>query len=328
MKERICYFCEYRAPHNTIHEGHLRKHTKEKPFSCILINCFLSFALQSDLIRHYKKVHKIFESKKRQRIPSNCYFCSRDFGGFENLNQHMLSHTRERPYKCVHPSCKKFTGDVGSRKNHALMCSFNPNVNNNIQTRDEIYRKVLSECQFQCYFCSKIYKEKSSLYKHIQRHTGELKVSCFGCKIQFNYRDIWKHKKVCVISRQLFMCPFCNAPKTSRGELNNHIRNVHTKDDAKTKCYFCNISFPKDTIRGHLVTHTKEKAFKCGFCILSFTQHTNLKNHIASKHRDTEQGKEIWKNLRRECYFCKKYFSSFENLRKHMALNTMEIRKG
>jgi len=320
MSDRICYFCKYRAPHNTGHEGHLRKHTKEKPFYCLQTNCYSSFAQQSGLNKHCKQVHKNLKSKERQKSSKNCYFCN--FRG--HRLQHMLRHTRERPYKCPFTKCRNFSISITARNQHTLMCEYNPNLKNNIQKREEFYRKVLIEGKFQCYFCLKNFGEKGNFFKHIRWHTEELSASCAGCKIQFNHRDIWKHRKVCVKSRQLFMCPFCNVSKTGTGELNNHIRNVHTKDDVKLICYFCNVSVLRNQMKEHIATHTQEKPSKCRYCSVSCVNNTSLKGHIASKHRDTEHGREIRNKLRRKCYVCHRCFASFERLRIHMACHTME----
>jgi len=165
------------------------------------------------------------------------------------------------------------------------------------------------------------------LFAHIKRHTGEFKVSCFGCKIQFNYRDIEKHKRTCVKNRKLFMCPFCNSSKTSKAAFNAHIQTVHTKDIPKTKCYFCNASFVETRLGQHLTKHTNEKVYKCRFCSVSYAKHMNLKSHVASKHRDTEEGEEIRKKRRRKCYFCMKYLASLVIIRNHMGKHTMETRQ-
>jgi len=94
--------------------------------------------------------------------------------------------------------------------------------------------------------------------------------------------------------------------KNEYRQLKNHIRNVLTKDDVKLKCYFCHVSFPNNMIREHLAKHTQEKAFKCGYCIVSCTKIGNLMSHIAPKHSKTDQGRKIRNKLRRNYYFCNK----------------------
>jgi len=327
MSEKICYFCLYKSRYKSSTEVHLRNHTKEKPFFCVQKNCLLSFSRQGNPYNHSKSVHKIVKLKKHQRSSHNYYFFSRDFKCLSDLSAHILSHTQERPYKCPYNNCKKFSLSKWIQNEHAQLCDYNPTLKNNLQKRHEISRKILDEGQFQCYFCLKNYTSKRTLFLHIKSHTGELKITCFGCKIQLNCLDLWKHRAICVPIRKLFMCPFCNCSKTTSGNLNSHIQDVHTKDNPKTKCYFCSASFHANHMDRHLATHTQEKAYECGYCSFSCAQHGALRIHVASKHRDTEEGKEMWAKLRRKCYFCSKYFASYFNLRNHMGFHTMETRK-
>jgi len=327
MKDKVCYFCQYKTTKSTNFEAHLRTHTKEKPFLCMEQSCFLSFGHQSPFDTHCRTVHKIVKSNKHHRSTPNCYFCRQDFVDNYSLDRHVMCHTRERPYKCLYKNCKNFSCSSQARNKHALLCNYNPYLKNNIQKVQSLNRKVLNEGQFQCYFCLKNFTSKNILFTHIKNHTGGLKVFCSGCKIRFNSRDIHKHRYSCIKNRRLFTCPFCNCSKGGLPELNFHIQNVHTKDSVKTKCYFCNASFPEYTMRNHLVLHTKEKSYKCRYCDFSFVLHTSLKSHIAAKHRDTQEGWKSRKKLRRKCYFCKKYFPSFTCLRNHMVQHTLKFRK-
>jgi len=116
MSDRICYFCHYMTYDRSNTEEHLRCHTKEKPFPCMERNCSWSFARQSYLINHNRKLHKIFNLKERQKSIHKCYFCSREWNSSSDLAVHMLCRTRERPYKCPFTKCKKFSRGTGAPK--------------------------------------------------------------------------------------------------------------------------------------------------------------------------------------------------------------------
>jgi len=326
MSVKNCYFCDYKTLVQRNIEQHFRTHTKEKPFLCKEENCYLWFVHQGTLDTHWKNVHKIVKFKESSS--HNCYFCSQELRCLSALASHMFRHTRERPFKCVYNKCKMFSDDAWARNQHVLVCNYNPKLKNNLLQREKMFRKVLSDGQFQCYFCLKNFMYKKTLFSHIKRHTGELfSVSCFGCKRQFNYRDIWKHRTSCIKERQLFMCPFCNCSKGSSWELNFHIQSSHTKDNVKIKCYFCSVNVVERRMGEHLTTHTQEKVFKCGNCNVRYGKYRTLHGHIASKHRDTEEGRKSRRKFRKECYFCKKILARFETLRNHMAKHTMETRR-
>jgi len=189
----ICYFCQYKAHGKTSSEDHLRMHTKEKPFQCVELNCFSSFATKNNLYAHCKNVHKIVKVTQIKTSIHKCYFCSRHYTCESHLAEHMFRHTRERPYKCVYSKCKTFCWNKRARNQHALFCNYNPDLKKNLQKRDKMNRKVLNEYQYQCYFCQQNFQQNAALFAHIKRHTGEFCVSCVGCKVRFNYRDLWKH---------------------------------------------------------------------------------------------------------------------------------------
>jgi len=266
MSDRICYFCQYRTLYTKHTEEHLRKHTKEKPFACRVENCCSTFARKFYHDRHNKSVHKIFKLKEHKVSTLKCYFCSRELPRLSALANHLLRHTGERPYKCPYTKCKNSSWDIDGRNAHAKLCNHNPDIKNYLQKRAKIHKKAVNEGQFQCYFCRKNFQGKVTLYAHIKKHIEEFTANCLGCKLQFNHREICKHRRICVQTRQLYVCPFCSSCRASAADLNRHIQTVHTKDRVETKCYFCNASFLEATMGNHLSTHTKEKAHKCGYC--------------------------------------------------------------
>jgi len=51
-----------------------------------------------------------------------------------------------------------------------------------------------------------------------------------------------------------------------------------------------------------------------------------MKSHIASQHRDTAVGMDIWKVLRIKLVFWRKYFASYGRLKNHIVFITTESR--
>jgi uncharacterized Zn-finger protein len=73
---------------------HSEIHLAEKPFVCRDV-CFMNFATEEELTAHMKK-HE--ENRK-------CKYCGKWFNSLNHLKDHIVTHTKERKYKCH--ICKK-----------------------------------------------------------------------------------------------------------------------------------------------------------------------------------------------------------------------------
>jgi uncharacterized Zn-finger protein len=61
---------------------------------------------------------KLIFKKKVNREKFKCNLCSKSFNMRNNLNVHMRSHTKERPYECPHSKCGKLFATKGNMKKH------------------------------------------------------------------------------------------------------------------------------------------------------------------------------------------------------------------
>jgi len=328
MQVRKCYFCDYETRRKVDAEDHLRSHTKETPYFCGEQNCSAMFARTNSLVKHRKKIHNILNIQTLKTPKTyECYFCSNKIRSFSIMIAHLSMHTMERPFKCSFTKCTKYFHTKTHQRTHYGVCDFNPDVKVNLLQIEEKYKQVLNECGFQCYFCHTNFKTSSVLFKHIKTmHLNEKCETCFGCKMDFHYRDINKHKNTCAQLRKLFVCKFCNVSKPSISQLNHHIQNVHTQDTVKLKCYFCNLKLLKSKMTTHLATHTKETLHKCHHCQVYVATRHGLQYHIGVRHADTEEGAVIRKEMQRKCYFCLRYFTTKWYLKNHMFVHTKETR--
>ena len=70
---------------------HMRSHTKEMPFQCLL--CQKAFSRLDSL-----NVHKRSHTKEK---PFQCLFCQKSFTTSGELNVHKPSHTKIKPFQCL-----------------------------------------------------------------------------------------------------------------------------------------------------------------------------------------------------------------------------------
>jgi len=283
-----CYFCVKPYPALNKIEDHLTHHTLEYPFPCKQKGCRASYRTKAGFRVHYSLKHpsiKLF--RRNQNTKYLCYFCSNEFSSIHFLFLHLRVHTREFTFNCTFGKCKRAFSTNSSLKYHEPVCDYNPKCVYNYKKRNAKRMR-----QFACYFCSVGYYTKVMLYYHLKIHTMEVVKRCDGCKLNFtNLAKFKVHVQNCnkIIT---FPCKLCTTSKPSQGELNRHIRRVHTKDSVKTECYFCGNKLIMCDLTRHVRTHTKERPGKCQYCGVERKNSADLKKHVKKIHfPDLKSGK-------------------------------------
>ena len=109
-----------------------------------------------------------------------------------------------------------------------------------------------------------------------------------------------------------FHCPFCERKFSDATQCEKHIP-IHTRT---LQCTFCPKNFDsKFHLNRHLITHSKEKPFKCPQCPKGYPQLANLKLHVQSVHENYRP----WK-----CELCGKAFTQKQALATHVRTHTGE----
>ncbi|XP_022181344.1 zinc finger protein 567-like [Myzus persicae] len=103
---------------------------------------------------------------------------------------------------------------------------------------------------FECDKCSKVFKRKDNLRRHLTKHFGGTIYKCQKCPSTFNmkfnlsYHMKTKHGNVC------FSCPKCDKNFCDSRQLNYHDNRIHT-GLMPFECIVCNMRFhaPNDLYR-------------------------------------------------------------------------------
>ena len=159
----VCKFCGHVTVSNSSLAIHIRKHTKEKPYSCA--DCDLNFSRKELLKSHIIRRHT--------EKPYACDVCDRKFVSPDHLSQHMTIHSptrrmlismrppRDKTHQCPH--CEHKTAYAVCLKYH-------------------IKRKHTKDLDYCCDVCGKGFIERSHLRDHrLIKHSGNKPFKCTQC---------------------------------------------------------------------------------------------------------------------------------------------------
>ena len=115
-------------------EDHVSVHTRDKHHCCTVLGCSEAFRSAGDLA-HHRDTHKGIQRHK-------CTMCSSAFSKPSKLLQHMLVHTKERPFKCHQPGCSSTFSQKHTVAEHWEACH-SPGASVRRRKEEERIEKVL-----------------------------------------------------------------------------------------------------------------------------------------------------------------------------------------
>ncbi|XP_026325588.1 zinc finger protein 43-like [Hyposmocoma kahamanoa] len=261
--------------------------------------CTRAFTDYKQLQRHESK-HPIY----KKNMLFSCSQCNKVFNEISELEQHEFTKHGEikegvflnRYYSLLSSvlniKAVKFLHSLGTDTSYfCTKCGYNSNdVINYIK-----HLQIKNCVSLVCNTCSNVYKDKSSLWRHLQDHKEcwidatdqDMEKKCQACHKMVKVANLKSHRKECKVIK----CSICKVILSSMYELSEHQTKAHPMAIMMKFCMLCNREFVGTVALEKHINRSHKKHFhlykyKCMQCDKYFKHPKELFAHYFSTHRD------------------------------------------
>ncbi|CAH8624634.1 unnamed protein product [Schistosoma haematobium] len=252
---------------------HISTHTDTGPISCDTPKCNVKCFSEEDLKRHKLSQHSSVDKDSRRRHACTFPGCSRSYSELNRLEEHLRTHSGERPYVCRKPGCGATFARLSGVKSHEL-------------THVYVRKSSKRLAQYPITMVGNIFGTSFDTSEPILNNQGSSEITTISP------HALPKSTESIEITSEISITPniYKNrtlpliAPKSSAPLLKPSIPTVSWDSGMKLPhiCPFkeCGKAFLKrNKLRDHIYRHTGVRPFVCDQCNASFVQRYELRCH-------------------------------------------------
>uniref|UniRef100_A0A8D0ANY4 Zinc finger protein 341 n=1 Tax=Sander lucioperca TaxID=283035 RepID=A0A8D0ANY4_SANLU len=311
-----CNFCDKIFSKNFDLQQHIRSHTGEKPFQCIV--CGRAFAQKSNVKKHMQ-THKVWpmgvaSTVSRLPITVKVVPVSSNEGSRGEAEQNGLPQLQSnQDQQCQAPSQQIVVID---RSYQCQFCAskfktyFQLKSHMTQHKGEQVYKCVLKSC-------SQTFQKLDQFLEHIRTHQEQLTYRCHLCNKVFpSLFELGVHQySHCFCPQQsthkettIYRCVKCQSRYSTQEALEQHLLTA----THNFPCPHCQKVFPCERyFRRHLPTHGVGGRFKCQICKKAFKT-----EHYLKLHTRIHSGEKPYK-----CSLCEATFNRKDKVKRHMLIH-------
>uniref|UniRef100_A0AAY4AWZ1 C2H2-type domain-containing protein n=1 Tax=Denticeps clupeoides TaxID=299321 RepID=A0AAY4AWZ1_9TELE len=321
VQKLICNFCDKVFSKNFDLQQHIRSHTGEKPFQCIV--CGRAFAQKSNVKKHMQ-THKVWPSGLCSTV-SQLPITFKVLPLCKNGNQeHLQEQGQEVPLsKAPSPHTAPRTSQNKSKQvplnDSSYQCQFCSNKFNSYFQLKSHMTQHKNEQVYKCVVktCCQTFQKLDSFLEHIRSHQEHLTYHCHQCsKVFLSLFELGVHQyshSFCPEQNthkehSFYRCMKCQNRYSTQEALEQHLLTV----SHNFPCPHCQKVFPCEKyFRRHLPTHGVGGKFKCLICKKFFKT-----EHYLKLHSRIHSGEKPYK-----CVVCEATFNRKDKVKRHMLVH-------
>lgn len=285
-------------------------------------NVRLELQTESVLSNGKENVDMVEQVAEESVFESNvlkCTVCGKEFRKNFDLQQHIRSHTGERPFQCV--VCGRAFAQKSNVMKHMAthkvwpkqLSTLPPVPSNACGTEG----RLLIEKMFACQYCSCIFDNYQDLKSHRKEHINQKVYKCAqkSCPMTFKELDAFLEHTFSHTEKASYECHICHKEFSSLDDLGQHqIFHEEGKIPAKqVSCCKCRAKFmSSESLEKHMLTDSHN--YPCPSCDKVFACERFLRRHISTHST----------NMKYSCPECKKPFRTTHYLNMHKVIHTSE----